>query len=236
MTWTPPQAAPASYQWLERADPNAVTYELFLVICNEWVEWQRSMGVQDRLRDPAIWVQPGDLQTFVNVVIWWPKTGVPTHLHCPTLAGMVTALREVPGGKSPTHSFIAQLEWRVNAVKGHVRDKGGDADNPNETSAERAARKNRERQERWRIKHAPGSDDPVENALIEVAKAEASKLTEWKTYLRTYVKDQRLACDAAVRNAKQARDDNISAAEKAIADQEIRMLAAKDAVNNYSAM
>ena len=240
MTWTPPQAAPASYAWLEKATPeqeDTLTYGQFLQICYEWIDWQRALGVTDEMLDPASWVRDGDLQSFSNVVSWWPKTGVPVHMHAPTLASMVTALRVLPpsgAGLARTSSFSELLAWRVETVKAHVRLKGGDTENPNETSEERARRKNRERQAKWQLEHRAGSDDPALNALIEDAKLQAKALTDWKAYLRKYVKDQKLVCDAAVRAARQARDDNIRNAEQAIVDQEIRMLEAKDAVSNYS--
>jgi len=233
MTWTPPLAAPPSYIWLEKADPEAVTYALFLIVCNEWIDWQRALGVTDQFYNPVEWVRDGDLQTFSNVVTWWPKSGLPTHLHAPTLAGMVTVLRQGGTGRTPRESFAEHLQARVDTVKAHVRAKGGDTENPNETSEERARRKNRERQAKFLIAHRPGSDDPAHNALIEDAKLQASTLTEWKAYLRKYVKEQKLECAAAERAAKQRRDDNIRAAEQAIVDQETRMLAAKDAVIAY---
>lgn len=233
MTWTPPAAAPASYTWLESADHNTVQAQHFLIVCQDWIAWQRGLGVTDDMQDPATFFDVyTDLQNFANVVSWWPKEGVPTNLRAPTLAGMVSVLRLSPGGR-PAETFAEHLEWRVNAVKAFIRTKGGDTENPNETSAERAARKNRERQARFQLRHAKGSDDPEHHALIEAAKVEAAKLSEWKAYMRKYVKDQKLACDAAVRAAKQLRDDNISAAEQAIVDQEVRMLAAKAAVDNY---
>lgn len=232
MTWTPPTEAPASYTWLETADHNAVQPQHFLIVCQEWIAWQLELGVTDPIQDPATFFDVyTDLQNFANVVSWWPKEGVPTNLRAPTLAGMVTLLR--PGPNNGPETFAEHLARRVDGMKAFIRTKGGDTENPNETAAERAARKNRERQQRFQLKHAAGSDDPAKHALIEVAKSEAAKLSEWKAYLRKYVKDQKLACDAAVRAAKQLRDDNISAAEQAIVDQEVRMLAAKAAVDNY---
>lgn len=233
MTWTPPTPAPPSYQWLEAADHNVVTPHHFLMVCQEWIDWQRSMGVMDDMQDPSVFFDAGsDLQTFANVVSWWPKEGIPIALRAPTLAAMVTVLR-VPNTGRPAESFRAHLDRLVEMVKTHIRMKGGDTENPNETAVERAARKNRERQARFQLKHATGSDDPEQHALIEVAKSEATKLSEWKAYLRKYVKDQKMACDSAVRAAKQLRDDNICKAEWAIMEQEQRMLDAKAAVDNY---
>lgn len=234
MTWTPPLAAPPSYIWLQDADHSLVTYPFFLTICNEWIEWQRALGVDSEFHEPESWVQGGDLQTFANVVSWWPKTGIPVHLSVPTLAGMVMGLRKGGVGRSQGESFAQNLQLRVDIVKAHIRAKGGDAENPNETAEDRYKRKNRERQARWQLNNRPGSDDPEHNALIEAAKLEAKKLTEWKAYLRKYVKEQKLLMDATIRAARQTRDDNIKAAEQAISEQEIRMLDAKDALTKYS--
>ena len=52
--------------------------------------------------------------------------------------------------------------------------------------------------------------------------------------MRKYIKDQKLACDAAVRAAKQQRDDNISAGEEAILAQEQRVITAKAALDNFN--
>lgn len=232
MSWQELAPTPPSVNWLEHAPTDAVTYDLFLQVCDHWVAWQRALGVTDHMQEPRAWCNPGDLQTFSNVVNWWPTGGVPTHLRAPTLVAMLNGLRVLPQGL--TESFAEHLDRRKALVAGHIAAKGGDTANPNETADERAARKNRERQARWQLKHAAASADPVKNELIEAARSEANKLSEWKATLRTYTKEQKLACDAAVRAAKQARDDNISTGERAVAEQEVRMLAAKEALSNYN--
>jgi len=235
MTWTPPPPEPASYIWLKDADHNVVSYELFIIICYEWIAWNRSIGVTDPMLIPEQWVQPGDLQNFANVVSWWPRVNVPIKLSIPTLSGMLHDLRFGAGERATVTTFAQRLDAFVRKAESAIVIKGGDPKNPNETPEERAKRKNREKQARWRLRNTASSEDPAENALIETLKSEAAKLAEWKAYLRHYVKEQKLVCDSAVRVAKQARDNNISAAEKAIVDQEARMVAAKDALSNYSA-
>ena len=235
MSWRDLPVAPASYEWLSTVDHNVVTAQHFLTVCHEWIEWQRSLGVNDAMQDPSTFFNEyTDLQNFANVVSWWPKAGIPVQMRAPTLAHMVSSLRIIPDGRLGAQTFAEHLEWRVNVVKSFIRTKGGDTENPNETTAERAARKNRERQARFQLKHAKGSDDPEHHALIEAAKAEAIKLSEWKAYMRKYIKDQKLACDAAVRAAKQQRDDNISAGEEAILAQEQRVITAKAALDNFN--
>lgn len=232
MTWTPPAPSPQSFQWLMTADHNEVTPELFLIICKDWITWQREMGVTDQMQSPTeFFNQYSDLQNFANVVSWWPKSGVPVIMQAPTLAGMVSGLRVFP--EDDPQTFAEILESRVERVKAFILSKGGNVENPNETAEERARRKNRERQQRYQLRHAKSSGDPELDALVQAAKAEADKLTEWKAYLRKYVKEQKLACDSAIRAAKQLRDDNISDAERAISEQEARMRKAKEALDNY---
>lgn len=224
---------PASFRWIKTAKLEEVQFTWFIQACKDWIAWQQECGSTAEFFDPDTFAQSGDLQTLANVVSWWPKGGTPTALRCPSLMDAVVAT-QVPANALIQWTTLKEfLDARVEACKAWLRTQGGNTENPNETSAERAKRKNAERQARWRLRHAERSEDPEHNALIETARREAESLQQARTWLRQYVKDQKVACDGAIRAAKQARDDNVSAAQHAVAEQEKRMLDAKAIADSY---
>lgn len=231
MSWTPPPAAPASFEYMRNANADAVRLEWFVQACIEWVQWQYSTGAQFEVQPLDQFIRDGDLQTFSNVVSWWPKNAPVSH-RVPNLADMITYVR-VPDYPNPTRTFAEALGERVERVKGWMRTQRMDADNPNETREERAKRMNRERQRNFKLRHAENVDDPDLQALVLAAKNEADQLQAARTWAKNYVGVVRNKYDSAVAQAKLDKTASLDWAAQWLATQEQRVQDAKHAVDAY---
>ena len=101
-------AIPASVTWLQTADPEDVRFEHFIQVCRDYIEYQRVCGVpEERFQIPEQFVQEGDLQSFMNVVSWWPKDA-PRGYHAPTLSGLMQSVIMVDASRPST--FLSTLE------------------------------------------------------------------------------------------------------------------------------
>lgn len=235
MTTHLPPPQPASFDYMRTCDPNEVRVDWFRAACAEWLYWQNQCGVTDRMQRIDDYFKEGDLQTFCNVVSWWPKNA-PANLRVPTLADMITYLRIYDNHPNAVGATFAQaLEARVERVKSWMSTKRMDPDNPNETKEERAKRMNRERQRAWQLRHSEGSEDPELNALLKAARHESEQFSQAKAWMKGEIAAAKRAEQAAVLAAKEARSERVSAAEIAVAGQEKRMLDAKAVVDAYKA-
>src|SRR3546814_3534860 len=61
---------PASYAWLQTADPNTVRHEHFVQCMTDYIAWQRACGVPEEygFTDPEAFIEAGGLQEYINVV------------------------------------------------------------------------------------------------------------------------------------------------------------------------
>ena len=227
-------AIPASVAWLQTADHNVVKWEHFIQCLVDHAQYLRASGVSDEhIQDPYTFAQPGDLQSFHNVVIWWPTDAPATH-RCPTLYDMLQGLANISGGTAFT--FSATLDWYVDRIKQWLVANRRDPDKPNESKAEREARLNRERVARHRLRNMPGSDDPELDALIRAAKDAVENAAMGRKWLKGAESQAKIDCDAAIAAAKLARADTVSKARAAVAQAESQAHAAQNALDAYKAL
>lgn len=226
-------AIPASVAWLQTADHNIVQWEHFLQCLVDHAEYLRASGVpEEHIQDPNRFAEPGDLQSFHNVVMWWPQDAPATH-RCPTLHDLLLNLQI--HGDTP-RSFTHALDWHVDRVKLWLAGTRRDPENPNESKAERDARLNRERVARYRLRNATESDDPDLNALVRAAKAAVESAAQGRKWLKGVEKQAKSDCDAAIAAAKLARADTVSKAIAAVEAAEVQAHAAQSALDAYKAL
>lgn len=234
MSWEPTPYPPEVLYLQKPEAAHVLTYEQFLHCARTHVLWLNAeaeraglpnLGHQ-RLEE---WVKPGDLQTFVDVVKWWPKPS--PQFPAPTLYDMVASIR--PHDSFEATTFIDYLDLRVERVREWCRRNRINPDNPNESKSEREARLNRERVARHRLRHAPGSDDPEEQALIERAKAAEENASQGRKWLKGAIQQEKLNCAKDIQARKAQRDKTIVGYEKAVADAEQAALDAKAVLDAY---
>lgn len=225
-------ALPASCAWLQTADYNFVTHEHFVQCCQDYCEWLRASGVPENQIHTWVngFVFPGDLQTYANVVSWWPKNA-PASYAPPTLFTIMQDLRLQPDG--PQTKFVESLDWYVERVKEWIRVQRMSMDNPNEDKEERERRLNRERVARHRIKHMPGSDDPEEQALISEAKAAQDSLSEGRKWIKSYERETIALMKVEIAECKKRQAQKVMDAQSHIAQAERRVEAARAALDSY---
>lgn len=223
-------AIPASVAWLQTTDDSTVKWEHYQQCLLDHANYLLASGVpQDQIVNPYKFAQPGDLQTLQNVVSWWPKDAPATH-RAPTLYMLLQSLRIMDG--QPT-TFDAQLQWYVARVKAWMLESKRDPDNPNETKEERNARLNRERVARHRLRHAAGSDDPVEHDLIQRAKAAEESASQGRKWLKGAIQQEKVQCTADIAARKLQRDSTIASYTQAVADAEKQAADAKRVLDEY---
>lgn len=222
-------ALPQSVAWLQTADPETVQWEHIHQIAHDYAGWLVQCGVPaESIYDPDKFVQQGDLQTYSNVVSWWPAD-VPAQYHMPTLSILLQSMRIV----GEPESFAQALERNVERIKAWMPSARINPDNPNESKAEREARLNRERVARHRLRHSKETDDPQLNELLAAAKAADANALAGKRWLKGEIQQAKFDMDAAIARAKADRSERVARAEAAVLEAEAQARSAKDAVESY---
>ncbi len=224
---------PASVTWLQTADPQTVQWEHFAQCILDYVAWLRASGVpEERIGDPYAFIEPGDLQNFINVVNWWPKDAPPSH-RAPTLYGMLVELNL--GNGALMRSFGHTLDWHVERVKEWMVGARKDPSNPNETKDEKATRLNRERVARHRLRHMDHStDDPVLNQLIVAAKHAEQSASAGRKWIKGEIHRAKSDMEATILAAKSERVARVKRAEEALALAERQAVDAQELVRQYN--
>lgn len=225
MTTMPPHT-PALI-WIQQVDPNIVQYDHYLMVCAEYIEWLKACGVTDPFQDPASWVQPGDLQSFCNVVSKWPKRTAQGY-SAPTLFSVLDGLRIQQN--FTTRTFAAYMDFVWDKVANWMRSQRMDPDNPNETPEERAKRKNREGVAKHRLlKRLADPDTAPEIYHAQMAVQHAGAMRKWLRDVERIAKD---TYDGAVASAKLAKLATISEAKEQVAQAELAASNAQAAIDN----
>lgn len=222
---------PPSVAWLSDVDDNTVQWQHYQQCLLDHANYLLASGVPvEHIYNPHTYAQPGDLQTLSNVVSWWPKDAPATH-RSPTLHMMLMGLHIVNG--TDPRNFASQLDFYVDRVRTWLSSNRRNPDNPNESKAEREARLNRERVARHRLRHAAGSDDPNEQALIERAKAAEESASQGRKWLKGAIQQEKLQCATDISARKAQRDATIAAHTQAVADAERQAAEAKAVLDAY---
>lgn len=233
MTFIP---VPASCAWLQTADPNTVRYEHFLQCCADYIAWQRACGVSEYAitLTPEQYADPGDLQSYVdNVVNWWPKDA-PASCHMPSLYQIMTEIVDHHGHGARHMSCV--IADHMETVRAWMIGAGKDPSNPNETPEEKAARKNRERVARWRVRHSnTNTDDHTLNALRLAAKRADANAAQGKQWLKGEIQQAKLDMEAAITQSKLERTQRVACAEAAVQEAQEAARRAKQALESYLA-
>lgn len=223
---------PDSVGWLMSANDESVQWQHFILCVQDQCNYWLACGVpSEEVANPLEWTKESDLQNLSTVVSWWPKDAPASHRH-PTLYGMLYSLRTPQGNKAKT--FEEALGDYVDRVKVWMLANKKNVDNPNESKEERDARLNRERVARYRLRHAPGSDDPEMDALLKAAKAADHNAVEGRKWLKGEIQRAKSDMDAAIARAKLERVDRVQRGEQAVAQAEAQALAAKTALDNFN--
>jgi hypothetical protein len=188
---------------------DGVRYEWFRQACLDYQQYQQDCGAPyEHMNDVDWYVQPGDLQTFVNVVSWWPKHA-PKGFQAPYLYKMMLECVS-PGART----FVQVLDDAKERLRPWMEAKRVSFDNPNESREEKKKRLNREGVARYRANHAPEpSDDPELAELMRACKAAQDNVAKGRAYVKGVERDAKAVYDAAVLAAKVARADTVSAAQ-----------------------
>lgn len=229
---------PASYAWLQTADPNTVRHEHFIQCMTDYITWQRACGVPDEygFTDPETFIEAGGLQEYINVVNWWPTD--PKAPRLASLSQMITLskfLYEDARKDSinvPTIKYL--IDDEIERARKWLKDNGGNPDDPNETKAEKAARLNRARVAKHRTLHANEfTDDPNLNALIIAAKNAERSAAAGRKWIKGEIKQAKSDMDAAILAAKSERVARVQRAEEALALAERAAADAQEVVRQY---
>lgn len=224
-------AIPASVTWLQSADDNSVQWQHYQQCLLDHANYLLASGVpQDQILNPYTFAEPGDLQTLQNVVSWWPVDAPATH-RAPTLYMLLQGLHDIDGNAPRTLGHL--LDWYVDRTKQWLGTNKRDPNNPNESKVEREARLNRERVARHRLRHAAGSDDPVEHDLILRAKAAEESASQGRKWLRGAIQQEKVQCTADIAARKLRRDSTIASYTQAVADAEKQAADAKRVLDEY---
>lgn len=234
MSWEPTPYPPEVLYLQKPEAAHVLTYDQFLHCARTYCQWRDSEAERAGLAPSGHqvltkWVQPGDLQTFVDVVNWWPPQA--THMPPPTLYNMVSSIRTEDSFESQT--FIDFLDLLVERVKKWCVLNKINPDNPNESKAEREARLNRERVARSRLRHSKGSDDPVEHDLIMRAKAAEENASAGRKWLKGAIQQEKLNCARDQQARLALRNERIAAHTQAVVDAEQAALDAKAVLDAY---
>lgn len=233
MSWqaTP---VPQQIQWLQQ-EPNAahiLNNQQFLECAQAHMEWLDAEALRAELPNPHntipdAWLKDGDLQTFVDVVSWWPKNakGMPA----PNLFSMILS---IPMGQHKT--FIEHLEFLQERVRKWCKHNRIDPNNPNETATEKALRLNRERVARHRLRHMSDSDDPELQPLLTAAKTAELNASQGRKWLAGAIRQAKLECSKAIADAKALRESQIINHTAAVAAAELAAANAKAALDAYT--
>lgn len=226
-------ALPPSCAWLQTANSESVRWEHFIQCVVDYAAWLRASGMDAiHIYEPAQWVNPGDLQSYSDVVSWWPADAPASHA-APSLFTLLQHLRIAEGSAGET--FNQALQWHVARVRAWLAANRRDPENPNESKAERDARLNRERVARHRLRHMAGSDDPEEHALIERAKTAEANASAGRKWLKGTIQQEKLQCTTDIAARKLHRDNTIAAYTQAVADAEKQAMDAKTVLDQYRA-
>jgi hypothetical protein len=224
-------AIPDSVAWLQSADDNTVQWQHYQQCLLDHANYLLASGVPvEQIHNPYTFAEPGDLQTLQNVVSDWPRDA-PANQRAPTLYMLLQGMH-IQGGVS-AGNFNDQLEWYINRNTQWLIDNRRDPNNPNETREERNARLNRERVARHRLRHAAGSDDPVEHDLIQRAKAAEESASQGRKWLKGAIQQEKVQCTADIAARKAQRDKTIESYTQAVVDAERQAADAKRVLDEY---
>lgn len=228
MTFVIPQTHPDSYQWLSQQDPDTIEYLVVMQCAHNYVQFFADQGFATQ--DPARFLQPGDLQTFSNVVRDWPAMeGAPRK---PNIADIMLSLRII----DPTNvrTFAQDLDFLWQRCRAWLADKNYDPDNPNETPKERQNRLAAARMRKYRGKlNERNINDPEEMALVRKLREAQDNAKACRKYVRDQEAAAKTAYDAAVAQAKLARSATVSAAQAWVPQVDQAVVDAERALESY---
>lgn len=111
------------------------------------------------------YINDAELPQMWAALDWWPKHGLPTTHDFSTLRKISLFYVYVPNVGAPVRAMEI-LSRKGKEVAEYIEAKGGSVVNPNETPQERAARKNRETQKRYRERLRSNADPRIEEARL----------------------------------------------------------------------
>jgi len=173
-----------------------LNFELASVTFDDCLEYMRfeadeTLEAGGTPRDPLEFMQPSDLDQFKQALDWWPKgEDVPALAQAPNLSAMLHSYGR-SFGNAPLDTFMERLLERANRASVWSQQAGRDPAKPNETEAERKARKNRQYQadHRQRKSALQNPDTPegahalavtqAHEAYLEVCRQRKQVEAEW---------------------------------------------------------
>lgn len=222
---------PAAYNDISTVDIEQLSYEQFY---NAYVAYATTMHAWDNRMmfvAPDTFIQPGDLQTIHNVVSTWPPKapGKPARATEFIQFGLITE-----GNTAPTVALL--LAAMVERLQRWCIANKVDPGNPNETTEERKARMNRERQNRHRKRSTADGSENADYIALEREKVRLHhSVRAGQAWLKAEKKRLRTVLDNQIVEARRAYEDAIKAGIDAVEAEQARLSDAELALFNYKA-